>query len=475
MNMRWNALLALHSLAAAGGASTSTAAMYLVGLLYACVHAFNLLPTHLRRWLCGVWMGACYDRVITASASSPEDRGDCNMRLVHALSEFFTASDPGWSERCTQGTVIMSRPSKNSPGAFGIKDLPEHWTALNVRVDGQRQTVQVSVAVDQDTITMRLRVRSARGGAVIARLCGAAEQAYERKLRTRHQRHLYIPQASTYCNSMGVRELLVQRVPLSRRMPLEGLCHPEAARIQRTLRSFANRSDVRAALPDKLGVFAYGVPGSGKTTLARAIADELDRDIILVDLNVVRNPTELGYLFGNGVFRVANATDHAVEYVTIEYDKVVILLDDVDCSADGVSVGNPLPDPPGKNTYEQPRLSLKNVLHEMDGIKETPGRVIVATANTVEDIDGAMRRRGRFDIILKFDYATVEMAMRKIRFIFGAQVLADLDERIREAVEAWLTRDRRRTLADVESICKEVLDDVSHLASAFDRDVDAVP
>ncbi len=469
-------LMALRSLAAVAGASTSASAtaMYIVGLVYACVHAFGTLPAHWRRRLCVAWTGARYERVITSSAcasDSEEERRDCNARLVNALSDLFDSCDPGWNERCTRGVISMT--------AFGIRDYPEHWTGVDVRLDDhQRTTVYVSVAVGQDSsITMRLQVRAAHGGAFIARMCHAAEQAYERKLRARHRRrHLYIPQASAYCNSMGMREILVQRVPLSQRMPLEALCHPEVPRIRRALRSFAAKSydgDHGASLPNKLGVFAYGVPGSGKTTLARAIANELDRDILLVDLNVIKNPTELGYLFGNGVFRVANTSSNTVEYVSIEYDKVVILLDDMDCSADvaDVSGGEGPSNVAAEESRNEPRLSLKNVLHEMDGIKETPGRVVVATAFAVDGIDDAMRRRGRFDMMLKFDYATVDMAMRKIGFVFGKRLSAEQIRGIRPAVEAWLHRDNKRTLADVESICKEVLGDVAHLASAFDRDL----
>ena len=44
------------------------------------------------------------------------------------------------------------------------------------------------------------------------------------------------------------------------------------------------------------------------------------------------------------------------------------------------------------------RLSLDTLLTELDGMIEMRGRVIVATTNFINKIDGALLREGRFDL-----------------------------------------------------------------------------
>lgn len=50
------------------------------------------------------------------------------------------------------------------------------------------------------------------------------------------------------------------------------------------------------------------------------------------------------------------------------------------------------------------KLDLGTMLNLMDGILETPGRIIVMTSNHPEKLDPALIRPGRIDLIVKFDY-----------------------------------------------------------------------
>lgn len=62
------------------------------------------------------------------------------------------------------------------------------------------------------------------------------------------------------------------------------------------------------------------------------------------------------------------------------------------------------------NTTRVPseKLDLGTILNLMDGILETPGRIIVMTSNHPEKLDPALIRPGRIDLIVKFDYCTPE-------------------------------------------------------------------
>jgi hypothetical protein len=52
------------------------------------------------------------------------------------------------------------------------------------------------------------------------------------------------------------------------------------------------------------------------------------------------------------------------------------------------------------------KLDLGTLLNLMDGILETPGRIIVMTSNHPEVLDPALIRPGRIDLIIKFDKST---------------------------------------------------------------------
>ena len=54
------------------------------------------------------------------------------------------------------------------------------------------------------------------------------------------------------------------------------------------------------------------------------------------------------------------------------------------------------------------KLDLGTILNLMDGILETPGRIIVMTSNHPEKLDPALIRPGRIDLIVKFDYCNTD-------------------------------------------------------------------
>lgn len=57
---------------------------------------------------------------------------------------------------------------------------------------------------------------------------------------------------------------------------------------------------------------------------------------------------------------------------------------------------------------EGPELTMSFLLNLFDGILETPGRILVMTANEPEILDDALIRPGRMDVICKMDFCTNE-------------------------------------------------------------------
>ena len=54
---------------------------------------------------------------------------------------------------------------------------------------------------------------------------------------------------------------------------------------------------------------------------------------------------------------------------------------------------------------EQP-ITLDDILNLWDGIRETPGRILIITSNHYEKLDSALTRPGRIDITHKLDNAS---------------------------------------------------------------------
>jgi chaperone BCS1 len=59
----------------------------------------------------------------------------------------------------------------------------------------------------------------------------------------------------------------------------------------------------------------------------------------------------------------------------------------------------------GVNSGEQP-ITLDDILNLWDGIRETPGRMLIITSNHYEKLDSALTRPGRIDITHKLDNAS---------------------------------------------------------------------
>lgn len=54
------------------------------------------------------------------------------------------------------------------------------------------------------------------------------------------------------------------------------------------------------------------------------------------------------------------------------------------------------------------KLTLSFLLNLLDGILETPGRILVMTSNYPDRLDKALIRPGRIDLILKFDFCNID-------------------------------------------------------------------
>ena len=63
-------------------------------------------------------------------------------------------------------------------------------------------------------------------------------------------------------------------------------------------------------------------------------------------------------------------------------------------------------------------LSLSFILNLLDGILETPGRILIVTTNHVDKLDKAFIRPGRIDVNLEVGYCSLEMIKDMFNFFY---------------------------------------------------------
>lgn len=130
------------------------------------------------------------------------------------------------------------------------------------------------------------------------------------------------------------------------------------------------------------GLLLYGPPGCGKTFIARATAGELAARFIAVGLADV-----LDMWFG-----ASERNLHEVFETARRKAPCVLFLDEVD--ALGQRRSNLRTSPAGRNVVAQLLSELDNVDSNNEGV------FVLAATNHPWDVDGALRRPGRFDRML---------------------------------------------------------------------------
>ncbi|MEO6281404.1 AAA family ATPase [Roseateles sp.] len=139
------------------------------------------------------------------------------------------------------------------------------------------------------------------------------------------------------------------------------------------------------------GVLLDGPPGTGKTLLAKALAGECGASFISVDGSYFSS-----MFYGAGIGKVKELFKRAREAAPC-----IIFIDEID----GIGRRSSGKDAPGGGEQEQNRI-INRLLVEMDGFSSLENVVVIGATNHVDNVDVAMRRPGRFDLIVRTSLPT---------------------------------------------------------------------
>lgn len=228
-------------------------------------------------------------------------------------------------------------------------------------------------------------------------------------------------------------------------------------------------------IPYTLGIGLYGPPGTGKTSFIKALANYIgDRHLINMPMALIKTKKQLYDLYYESRYNELNLSN------SVDFAKKIIVIEDIDCAGDIVmernNKNNKSVSPPSSSSGKskdakevegvdadyteitlsdklshiddelktairenianesrkllmkmspnqtEDNITLDDILNLWDGIRETPGRILVISSNFYDKLDSAIRRPGRIDITLGMTNASHDIIREMFMHFYGKPI-----------------------------------------------------
>ncbi len=170
-----------------------------------------------------------------------------------------------------------------------------------------------------------------------------------------------------------------------------------------------------------LGFILHGKPGTGKTSLIKAICNYTQRSALIVDMTKIKSKSDFESIFKNCgscifVFEEFDQVKDVIqdrskksgeslckksEWIAERKRLVNIKLTNKDCNKEEVDGQLKIIDT--RLLELDQLLDLETMLMILDGVDEYRDRMIIATTNHIDLIDPALLREGRFDMKIELN------------------------------------------------------------------------
>ncbi|KAL4138000.1 hypothetical protein PRIC2_001509 [Phytophthora ramorum] len=261
--------------------------------------------------------------------------------------------------------------------------------------------------------------------------------------------------------------VVYKRYALSGEKSFKNLFFDEKPQLLQLLDSFMARSGKFAikGFPYKLGLLLHGPPGTGKTSLIKAVAQHTKRHIVTVSLGKVKTNQELM----NALFDLRFTVEGVDLPVNMSFEDVVFVMEDIDCAASVVMARENKPEASRRqrkrygSSSASDKLNLSGLLNVLDGVIDCPGRIVIMTTNHPEKLDPALIRPGRVNKKLMLGYMNNVQVQNMVEYYFATSFTPAQTETLQNAVIEGAVP---ITPAAVEALCCEH-DDVDAAFAGF--------